>query len=34
MYWTTWVDDNGSLQIRDDVYQRDLIGGTATHASL
>jgi murein L,D-transpeptidase YcbB/YkuD len=25
MYWTTWVDDNGQLQIRDDVYQRDLI---------
>lgn len=34
MYWTTWVDDDGTLQIRDDVYQRDLIGGTATHASL
>jgi murein L,D-transpeptidase YcbB/YkuD len=34
MYWTTWVDDEGQLQIRDDVYQRDLIGGTATHASL
>ena len=34
MYWTTWVDDKGQLQLRDDVYQRDLIGGTATHASL
>jgi murein L,D-transpeptidase YcbB/YkuD len=29
MYWTTWVDDNGQLQIRDDVYQRDLIGSLA-----
>ncbi|MEH6450200.1 MAG: L,D-transpeptidase family protein [Oleispira sp.] len=29
MYWTTWVDDNGTLQIRDDVYQRDLIGSLA-----
>lgn len=27
MYWTTWVDDNGALQVRDDVYQRDLIAG-------
>lgn len=34
MYWTTWVDDDGQLQIREDIYQRDLIGGTATHASL
>jgi len=23
MYWTTWVGDNGVLQVRDDVYQRD-----------
>ena len=29
MYWTTWVDDNGKLQIRDDIYQRDLIGSLA-----
>ena len=29
MYWTTWVDDSGKLQIRDDVYQRDLIGSLA-----
>ena len=29
MYWTTWVDDDGKLQIRDDVYQRDLIGSLA-----
>jgi len=29
MYWTTWVNDDGQLQIRDDVYQRDLIGGIA-----
>jgi murein L,D-transpeptidase YcbB/YkuD len=29
MYWTTWVDDDGILQIRDDVYQRDLIGSLA-----
>lgn len=29
MYWTTWVDDSGTLQIRDDVYQRDLIGSLA-----
>ncbi|ASP37751.1 hypothetical protein CHH28_03260 [Bacterioplanes sanyensis] len=27
MYWTTWVDDKGALQIRDDVYKRDLIAG-------
>lgn len=35
MYWTTWVDDDGILQIRDDVYQRDLIGGVArrTHTA-
>jgi murein L,D-transpeptidase YcbB/YkuD len=26
MYWTTWVDYNGKLQIHDDVYQRDLTG--------
>ncbi len=29
MYWTTWVDNEGKLQIRDDVYQRDLIGSLA-----
>lgn len=29
MYWTTWVDDDGKLQIRDDIYQRDLIGSLA-----
>jgi len=29
MYWTTWVDDKGILQIRDDIYQRDLIGSLA-----
>jgi len=29
MYWTTWVNEDGQLQIRDDVYQRDLIGGVA-----
>ena len=29
MYWTTWVDDSGKLQIRDDIYQRDLIGSLA-----
>ena len=34
MYWTTWVDEQGKLQIRDDVYQRDLVAGAATHASL
>ncbi len=27
MYWTTWVDKDGVLQVRDDVYNRDLIGG-------
>ncbi len=27
MYWTTWVDDDGNLQVRDDVYNRDLIAG-------
>lgn len=25
MYWTTWVDDKGQLQVRDDVYKRDQI---------
>jgi len=29
MYWTTWVDDDGVLQVRDDVYKRDLIAGLA-----
>jgi murein L,D-transpeptidase YcbB/YkuD len=32
MYWTTWVDDSGNLQIRDDVYQRDLIGSLARNS--
>lgn len=27
MYWTTWVDQDGTLQVRDDVYNRDLIAG-------
>jgi murein L,D-transpeptidase YcbB/YkuD len=27
MYWTTWVDESGQLQIRDDVYKRDNING-------
>ncbi len=27
MYWTTWVDESGELQIRDDVYKRDIING-------
>jgi murein L,D-transpeptidase YcbB/YkuD len=27
MYWTTWVDESGQLQIRDDVYKRDIING-------
>lgn len=27
MYWTTWIDQNGVLQVRDDIYERDLIGG-------
>lgn len=27
MYWTAWVDNSGQLQIRDDVYQRDLVAG-------
>ncbi|MAD47450.1 MAG: hypothetical protein CMH98_20865 [Oceanospirillaceae bacterium] len=27
MYWTTWVDEDGVLQVRDDVYNRDLIAG-------
>lgn len=31
MYWTTWVDDNGLLQIREDVYKRDLIAGMKPH---
>jgi murein L,D-transpeptidase YcbB/YkuD len=34
MYWTTWVDESGKLQIRDDVYHRDLIAGAAAQASL
>lgn len=29
MYWTSWVDDDGVLQMRDDVYKRDLIAGLA-----
>lgn len=31
MYWTSWVDEEGVLQMRDDVYQRDLIAGLAPH---
>mgnify|MGYP003644188179 FL=1 len=31
MYWTTWVDDDGVLQVREDVYQRDLTAGMAAH---
>jgi len=31
MYWTTWVDDDGVLQVREDVYQRDLTAGMASH---
>lgn len=27
MYWTTWVDESGQLQVRDDVYKRDQIHG-------
>ncbi len=23
LYWTAWVDENGTLQLRDDVYDRD-----------
>lgn len=31
MYWTTWVDDNGTLQIREDIYKRDLTAGMKPH---
>jgi murein L,D-transpeptidase YcbB/YkuD len=24
LYWTVWVDENGVLQFRDDIYGRDL----------
>lgn len=27
MYWTTWVDENGVLQVREDIYHRDLVAG-------
>lgn len=27
MYWTTWVDEKGILQVRDDVYKRDVFDG-------
>ena len=27
MYWTAWVDENGQLQLRDDVYRRDQNAG-------
>ncbi|WP_084644775.1 L,D-transpeptidase family protein [Oceanobacter kriegii] len=30
MYWTAWVNQDGQLQIRDDVYRRDIIAGIAT----
>ena len=23
LYWTAWVDENGQLQFRDDIYKRD-----------
>jgi murein L,D-transpeptidase YcbB/YkuD len=29
MYWTSWVDEEGVLHMRDDVYKRDLIAGLA-----
>ncbi|MCH2042014.1 MAG: L,D-transpeptidase family protein [Saccharospirillaceae bacterium] len=29
MYWTSWVDEDGRLHMRDDVYKRDLIAGLA-----
>lgn len=29
MYWTTWVDEEGVLHVRDDVYQRDQINGAS-----
>ncbi|WP_430460844.1 L,D-transpeptidase family protein [Thalassolituus sp. LLYu03] len=27
MYWTLWIGEDGTLQVRDDVYSRDLIAG-------
>jgi len=30
MYWTAWVDQHGQLQVRDDVYRRDIVAGIAT----
>lgn len=27
MYWTTWVGEDGTLQVRNDVYSRDLTAG-------
>lgn len=29
MYWTSWVDEDGRLHMRDDIYKRDLIAGLA-----
>jgi len=29
LYWTTWVDADGVLQTRDDIYDRDLHLGAA-----
>ena len=34
MYWTAWVDDHGTLQFRDDIYQRDHLNADAMTLSM
>ncbi|WP_344800962.1 L,D-transpeptidase family protein [Litoribacillus peritrichatus] len=34
MYWTAWVDEQGTLQFRDDIYQRDLLSPNPASISM
>lgn len=31
LYWTAWVDDNGQVNFREDIYERDTILSAALH---
>jgi murein L,D-transpeptidase YcbB/YkuD len=32
LYWTAWVDDEGTIQFREDIYSRDALVATALEA--